>query len=82
MPPLSSFRKPHAVRPGDSVAIVAPAGPFDRAALEAGAAILSKRYRVRYDERIYSRERYLAGDDDRRFAELTSALAEIGRAHV
>ena len=76
MPPLSSFRKPHAVRPGDSVAIVAPAGPFDRAALEAGAAILSKRYRVRYDERIYSRERYLAGDDDRRFTELTSALAD------
>jgi muramoyltetrapeptide carboxypeptidase len=76
MPPLSSFRKPHTVRPGDSVAIVAPAGPFDRAALEAGAAILSKRYQVRYDERIYSRERYLAGDDNRRFAELTSALAD------
>jgi muramoyltetrapeptide carboxypeptidase len=76
MPPFSSFRKPHALRPGDSVAIVAPAGPFDRAALEAGLAILSKRYRVRYDERIHSRERYLAGDDNRRFAELTRALAD------
>jgi muramoyltetrapeptide carboxypeptidase len=76
MPPFSSFRKPHALRPGDSVAIVAPAGPFDRAPLEAGLAILSKRYRVRYDERIHSRERYLAGDDNRRFAELTRALAD------
>lgn len=76
MPPFSSFRKPHAVRPGDSVAIVAPASPFDRAALEAGLAILSKRYQVRYDERIHSRHRYLAGDDQRRFAELTTALAD------
>jgi muramoyltetrapeptide carboxypeptidase len=76
MPPFANFRKPHAVRPGDAVAIVAPAGPFDRAALEAGLAILSQRYRVRYDERIYSQERYLAGDDPRRFAELTTALAD------
>lgn len=74
MSPIQSFRKPPAVRPGDTVAIVAPAGPFDKAALEAGLAIISERYRVRYDERIHSRVRYLAGDDDRRFAELTAAL--------
>jgi len=76
MPPFSNFRKPHAVRPGDCVAVVAPAGPFDRSALETGVAILSKRYRARYDERIHSRARYLAGDDNRRFAELTNALAD------
>jgi muramoyltetrapeptide carboxypeptidase len=74
MSPLQSFRKPRAVRPGDTVAIVAPAGPFDKAALEAGLAIISERYRVRYDEHIHSRVRYLAGDDNRRFAELTTAL--------
>ena len=74
MSPLQSFRKPRAVRPGDTVAIVAPAGPFDKAALEAGLAIISERYRVRYDEHIHSRVRYLAGDDSRRFAELTTAL--------
>jgi muramoyltetrapeptide carboxypeptidase len=55
---------------------VAPAGPFERAALEAGVAVIGERYRVRYDERIYSRTRYLAGDDHRRFAELTTALAD------
>jgi muramoyltetrapeptide carboxypeptidase len=75
-PPLQSFRKPHAVRPGNCVAIVAPAGPFDKAALEAGRAIISSRYEVRYDERIYSRTRYLAGDDSRRFTELTTALMD------
>jgi muramoyltetrapeptide carboxypeptidase len=74
--PVQHFRKMHAVRPGDSVAVVAPAGPFDRASLEAGVAVIGDRYRVRYDEAIYSRHRYLAGDDDRRFAELTGALSD------
>jgi muramoyltetrapeptide carboxypeptidase len=74
LPPL--FRKPHAVRPGDSVAVVAPAGPFDNAALQAGLAVISGRYRVRYDEGMHSRARYLAGDDNRRFSELTTALAD------
>ena len=76
MPSLVAFRKPCAVRPGDTVAVVAPAGPFERSALEAGVAVIGERYRVRYDERIYSRKRYLAGDDERRLAELTSALAD------
>jgi muramoyltetrapeptide carboxypeptidase len=76
MQPLLAFRKPYAVRPGDTVAVVAPAGPFERSALEAGVAVIGERYRVRYDERIYSRKRYLAGDDERRLAELTAALAD------
>ena len=71
-----SFRKLSAVRPGDTVAVVAPAGPFDKAVLDAGIAVISGRYQVRYDERIYSRQRYLAGDDNRRFTELTAALAD------
>ena len=74
--PVQHFRKMHAVRPGDRVAVVAPASPFDRASLEAGVAVIGDRYRVRYDEAIYSRHRYLAGDDDRRFAELTGALSD------
>ena len=70
------FRKPHPVRPGDTVAVIAPAGPFDRASFETGLAVLGDRYRVRYDERIFSRRRYLAGDDEGRLAELTSALGD------
>jgi muramoyltetrapeptide carboxypeptidase len=41
-----------------------------------GIAVIGGRYQVRFDERIYSRKRYLAGDDDRRFTELTTALAD------
>ena len=71
-----SFRKLAAVRPGDPVAVVAPASPFDKAVFEAGLAIINERYRVRYDPGILSRNRYLAGDDNRRLTELTSALAD------
>jgi muramoyltetrapeptide carboxypeptidase len=74
--PVQHFRKPHAVRPGDTVAVVAPAGPFDRASLETGVAVIGDRYRVRYDERLFSRQRYLAGDDDARFVELTQAFSD------
>ena len=76
MSPLPSFQKPHAVRPGDTVAVVAPAGPFDRPAFETGLAVISGRYAPRYDENILSRQRYLAGSDERRFNELVSALAD------
>ena len=75
-PVAQRFRKPLPVRPGDTVAVVAPAGPFDRASLETGVAVIGDRYRVRYDERIFSRRRYLAGDDDARFVELTGAFTD------
>jgi muramoyltetrapeptide carboxypeptidase len=74
--PSRSFRKLSAVRPGDAVAVVAPAGPFDKAVLDTGIAVIGDRYQVRFEESIYSRKRYLAGDDDRRFTELTTALAD------
>jgi muramoyltetrapeptide carboxypeptidase len=74
--PGQPFRKPQAVRPGDTIAVIAPAGPFDRESFETGIAVLGDRYRVRYDERIFSRRRYLAGDDEGRLAELTTALGD------
>lgn len=66
-PPLS---------PGDSVRVVAPAGPFDRKLFEAGLAVLSSRYRPVFDDRIFETARYLAGTDERRGAELRAALAD------
>ena len=75
-PPTSLFHKPPAVRSGDTVAVVAPAGPFDRASFETGLAVISARYAPRYDPGILSRHRYLAGDDERRFNELAGALAD------
>lgn len=65
-----------ALHPGDPVTVIAPSGPFDRAAFEAGLAVLAGRYRIRYDEGMAARHRYLAGSDARRLAELKAALAD------
>jgi muramoyltetrapeptide carboxypeptidase len=65
---------PSALEPGDSVFVVAPSGPFDRAAARAGIAWLEKRYRVRYGATLFARDGFLAGPDRRRAAELQKAL--------
>ncbi len=63
---------PAAVRPGDTIGIVAPAGPLeDRSAFERGVAALEGLgFRTRYDERIFQSLRYLAGADAARAEEL------------
>jgi muramoyltetrapeptide carboxypeptidase len=58
------------------VAVVAPAGPFDRESFEAGLRVLAARYRVVVHDSLFARSRYLAGDDPRRLDELTAALAD------
>ncbi len=70
------FAKPPAVRPGDTVAIIAPSGPFDRESFEAGLAPLECRYRLKYDARVFERYRYLAGEDSARLQELVTALED------
>ena len=49
---------------------------FDRRSFELGLKVLADRYRPEYSEGIFTRHRYLAGDDDRRLAELLAALAD------
>jgi muramoyltetrapeptide carboxypeptidase len=73
---------PPPLRPGDTVAVVAPSGPFDRAAALAGIAWLEKRYRVSYGPSLFDREGYLAGRDQRRIEELQTALDADVRAVV
>lgn len=68
--------RPPRLRPGARVAVVAPAGPVPREPFAAGAAILQTRYELVYDERIFTRTGFLAGDDDARLAELGRALAD------
>jgi muramoyltetrapeptide carboxypeptidase len=75
-------RFPAPLRPGDSIAVVAPSGAFDRASAERGIAWLEKRYRVRYRASMFSSLGYLAGSDQRRIAELNVALASGARAIV
>ena len=68
------FRAPPRLGPQDTVAIVAPAGPFDRASFETGLGVLAARYRPRHGEGLFATSRYLAGDDARRLSELQAAL--------
>ena len=65
---------PAPLEPGDAVAVVAPSGPFDRAAALAGIAWLERRYRVRHGATLFARDGYLAGSDRRRITELQKAL--------
>lgn len=70
------FQPPPALHRGDRVAVVAPASGFDRASFDAGLALIGERYRASHGAGLFERHRYLAGDDARRLAELTAALAD------
>jgi muramoyltetrapeptide carboxypeptidase len=72
-----SLARPPRLSPGDVVRIVAPSGPVPQADLEAGAMLLAKRYRVRYEpEALFRAEGFLAGPDEHRLHELQAALAD------
>ncbi len=70
------FMKPPALRRGDKVRVVAPSGPFDREGFERGVAVLEERYVPVYDDGLFERARYLAGDDPRRLTELRAAFLD------
>lgn len=71
----ATFQLPPALRPGDRVAVIAPASGFERDAFETGLALIASRYQAEYGSGVFERQRYLAGSDARRLAELTAALA-------
>jgi muramoyltetrapeptide carboxypeptidase len=70
------FRPAATVHRGDRVAVIAPASGFDRPAFELGLKVLAGRYQPEYSEGIFTRHRYLAGDDARRLSELLAAIAD------
>ncbi|MGH8133829.1 MAG: S66 peptidase family protein [Steroidobacteraceae bacterium] len=74
----AAFRRPPALRPGERVTVIAPASACDRAAFDAGLAVIAARYDVHYHPSIFERQRYLAGADARRLRELTEALGDPG----
>ena len=63
---------PPALRPGDAIGIVAPAGPVctPDAINPAVALVESWGFTVRFDRRIFEASRYLAGSDEARAGEL------------
>jgi muramoyltetrapeptide carboxypeptidase len=55
--------KPRALRPGDRIAVVAPASSFAREAFDGGVAELRRLgFEPVYDESVFTRSRYTAGD--------------------
>jgi len=63
---------PPALRPGDTIGIVAPAGPIlDRKGLDQGIAALRRLgFQVRCEDRVLESRGFLAGEDSRRAEEL------------
>lgn len=63
--------RPPALRPGDSVGIVAPASSFDRVQFEAGCETLRRMgYQPVFSPSIFEQDLYFAGSVERRVAEL------------
>ena len=75
--------KPRALVPGDRVAIVAPASPFDRDRFEQGVAEI-KRFGLTpvMTEGVFARRGYVAGDARRRAAALMDAWRDPSIAAV
>ena len=59
--------RPPRLKPGDTVAIVAPASPFDRDMFNQGLKVLvSMGFRTLVPDGIFEKNRYLAGSDEHR----------------
>jgi muramoyltetrapeptide carboxypeptidase len=71
-----AWTKPARLRPGDTVAVVAPAGPVPHLRLTQGIATLERLgLHVRLGAGVLSQTRYLAGDDRTRALDLVSLWA-------
>ena len=72
------MKRPRALRPGDTIGIVAPSSPIPREELDRGVALLEARgYRVVVGANVMARHPsydYLAGTDAQRAADLNEML--------
>ena len=69
--------KPNALKPGDTVAVVAPAAAIEREHLKRGVNVLaSMGFRVKVSQRVLARSGILAGDDRERASELQEYFAD------
>lgn len=73
-PRASTWARPRRLRHGDRVALVAPASPFDRDEFEAGVReIAAIGFEAVYDEGLFARRGFVAGDAAARAAALSRA---------
>ena len=70
---------PRALKPGDTLGIVAPASPFDRHSFDAGVRVLeSMGFNLFIPADIFDQNGYLAGSDQRRADLLNRLFADPG----
>lgn len=75
--------KPRALRPGDRIAVVAPASPFARAEFDAGVSELRRLgYDPVFEESVFARARYTAGAAAVRAAAFRRAWADDSVAAI
>ncbi len=71
---MVNWIEPPALREGDTIAVVAPAGPVPASRLGPGLRLLEKKYKLLIAPDIDRREGFLAGSDERRTTEFNAAL--------
>ncbi len=75
--------KPRALRPGDRIAIVAPASPFERGEFDAGVAELRRLgFDPVFDDTVFCRRGYVAGEPEVRADALRAAWTDPSVAAV
>jgi muramoyltetrapeptide carboxypeptidase len=80
---MPSIVKPKALRRGDTIGVVAPAGPVDQEKMQrAFARVEARGFRLKTYGDLYRSRGYLAGDDATRTAELMAAFADPETAAV
>ena len=75
--------KPRALRPGDRLALVAPASPFDRDVFDRGVSELrTLGFEPVFDDTVFDRRGYVAGDADARASRFRAAWRDPAVAGV
>jgi muramoyltetrapeptide carboxypeptidase len=75
--------KPKALRRGDTIGVVVPAGPLDRERIDRALERVRQRgFRIKTYGDIYRSQGYLAGEDATRATELMAAFADAETAAV
>jgi muramoyltetrapeptide carboxypeptidase len=75
--------KPRALAPGDRLAVVAPASPFDRVEFDRGVEeIRQLGFEPVYDESVFARDGYVAGPPHVRAAAIAAAWRDPGIAGI
>ena len=72
--PGYSVLTPPSLRRGSKIRVIAPSGPFDRTLFWRALGWLSRFHRPQFDPKIFAREGFLAGSDERRRVEMQLAI--------